>query len=337
MSTNTIKAAVIGAGAWGTALARILAQNGHTVVMWSHDESLANEINQLHENRQLFAGVMLPENLSATIDLEAACQSASLILMVVASKFYADMIQKITPLMAPEAILISATKGLDPETKKRTTQIMEDMLPPGLRERTGILSGPNIAREIAAGKPAATVCASRNQYTAEKAQAWFSQPSFRVYTNTDVVGTELGGTLKNIIAIAAGIIDGLELGDNARSALMVRAMVEIIRFGSRFGARPETFYGLAGMGDLITTCSSVMSRNHFVGENLAKGKTLKQILSEMTAVAEGVETTRLVHAIARQEGLDMPVTAQVHAILFEDKPVKQAILDLMTRELKSEH
>ena len=337
MPDTKIKAAVIGAGAWGTTLAMILAENNHQVVVWAHDEQIADAINNRHENTVLFPGIALPRSIAATTDLEAAARDADLIVLVVASKFFSETVRRLIPFLNERTILISATKGLDPETKKRTAELLEDVLPDELHEKTGILSGPNIAREIAARKPATTVIASRNHYTARRAQEYFSTPYFRVYTNTDVTGTEIGGTLKNIIAIAAGIIDGLGLGDNTRSALMVRALVEIIRFGNRFGARTETFYGLAGMGDLITTCSSVMSRNHHVGEHLAKGRTLKEILADMTAVAEGVETTRLVHEIAKRDGIEMPVTEQVYAVLFEDKPVKQAIFDLMTRDLKAEH
>lgn len=328
--------AVIGAGAWGTTQAKILAENGHTVRIWSHDEGIAREINETRENKTLFAGVQLPEGVTSSTDLAEVVRDAELIVLVVASKFYAGMVQKLAPLIGPRTILVSATKGLDPATNKRTSQIMRENLPQELHARTAVLSGPNIAREIAARKAATTVIASEYPETAEQAQRYFSNAYFRVYTNEDVIGTELGGTLKNIIAIAGGIVDGLELGDNARSALMVRGMVEMIRFGKRYGAQEQTFYGLAGMGDLITTCSSVMSRNHFVGESLAKGQSLAEILDGMSAVAEGVETARLIHEIAQAEGIPMPVTEQVYRILFEDKPVKEAITDLMTRELKSE-
>ncbi len=331
-----IRATVVGAGAWGTALAKILGENGHQTVIWAHDPAIVATINTEHENKALFAGITLPPTVTASDRLEESVRDRELIVLVVASQFYRATLERILPHLAPGAILISATKGLDRHTRQHPSQILEELMPDAMLDKFGILSGPNIAREIALRKPATTVIASHNLYTARRAQRYFSSPYFRVYTNSDVVGTELGGTLKNIIAIAAGILDGLQLGDNAKSALMVRALVEIIRFGTTQGARVETFYGLAGMGDLITTCSSVMSRNHFVGEQLAAGKTLEQILSEMTAVAEGVETARMIYEKARQEGIEMPVTEQVYAILFENKPVKQAINDLMTRALKSE-
>ncbi len=340
-----MQAAVIGAGAWGTTLAKVLAENVSDVVIWAHDARIADEINTKHENASLFAGVPLPPTIRATSDLGEAIDGARLILLVVASAFYGQTVDSLGTFLPasgdggdqPRPILVSATKGLDPATNRRTSEILAERLPADYRDRFAILSGPNISREIAAGKPATTVIASANEAISSEAQRYFSTPYFRVYTNTDVTGTELGGTLKNIIAIAAGIVDGLELGDNTRSALMVRALVEIIRFGTHFGARAETFYGLAGMGDLITTCSSVLSRNHYVGEHLAKGQSAEEILGGMTAVAEGVETTRLIRGIAVEAGIDMPVTEQVYQILFENKPVKTAIHDLMTRDLKAEH
>jgi glycerol-3-phosphate dehydrogenase (NAD(P)+) len=331
-----MKTTVMGVGAWGTTLAGILADNGHDVVMWSHDPAIAETINKDHENKALFAGVKLSEKITATTDIEAACKDSALIVLVVASKFYAATVQKARGVFHPGVLIVSATKGLNPEDNKRPSEVLLENLPAELRSRVAVLSGPNIAREISARKPATTVVASPHEQTATAIQKFFNTPYFRVYTNTDMAASEIGGTLKNVIAIAAGIVDGLELGDNAKSALMVRGMVEIVRFGAHFGAKAEAFYGLAGMGDLITTCSSKMSRNHFVGENLAKGKTLSEILSGMTAVAEGVEAAKHVHEIALKENISMPVTAQVYAILFEDKPVKQAISDLMTRDLKAE-
>jgi len=331
-----MKAAVIGAGAWGTTLAKILAENGHNVVIWSHDALIAEQINKQHENIGLFPGFKLPENITSTVSLEEAAKSADLVVLVVASKFYAATVKNISPFLSEQTVIVSATKGLDPGTNRRTSEIMLENLPENLRKNSAVLSGPNIAKEIAVQKPATTVIASLNPETAKKAQAYFSTKYFRVYTNDDIIGAEIGGTLKNIIAIAAGIVDGLQLGDNARSSLMVRGMAEIIRFGTHFGAKPDTFFGLAGMGDLITTCSSVMSRNHYVGENLAKGRKLSEILAGMTAVAEGVETAKHVRELAIKENIVMPVTEQVYQVLFEDKPVQQAILDLMTRDLKSE-
>ncbi|MBX7059564.1 MAG: NAD(P)-dependent glycerol-3-phosphate dehydrogenase [Leptospirales bacterium] len=331
-----MQTAVIGSGAWGTTLAKILAENGHSVDLWCHDQALADDINQKHENVQLFAGVKLPENIRAVTSFTEAGAGKQLIVVVTASKFIGSTVKALAPVLPPDAVIASATKGLNPGDNKRPSELLRENLPPERWRYIAVLSGPNIAREIAARKPAATVCSAENLETAQFVQKAFSSPYFRVYTNDDTAAAEFGGTLKNVIAIAAGIVDGLELGDNAKSALMVRGMVEIIRFGTHFGARPESFYGLAGMGDLITTCSSKMSRNHYVGENLAAGKTLDEILKGMTAVAEGVEAARLIFDIAKREKISMPVTEQVHAILFENKPVDRAILELMTRDLKGE-
>jgi glycerol-3-phosphate dehydrogenase (NAD(P)+) len=331
-----MKTTVFGVGAWGTTLAGILAENGHDVVMWSHDPEIARTINEEHENKALFAGVKLSDKIRATTDLKEACVDSKIVVFVVASQFYASTVQKAHPFLPRDVVIVSATKGLNPADNRRPSEVLIENLPPEMKTRVAVLSGPNIAREIALKKPATTVIASPNEEIAKAAQKFFSTPYFRVYTNTDMAASELGGTLKNVIAIAAGIVDGLDLGDNTKSALMVRGLVEIIRFGTHFGAKADSFYGLAGMGDLITTCSSKMSRNHFVGESLAQGKTLKDILAGMTAVAEGVEAARHVHEIAQKEKIEMPVTTQVYKVLFEDKPVKQAIMDLMTRDLKAE-
>lgn len=331
-----MKATVIGCGAWGTALATILAENHNETVIWCHDEKIAKDINEKHENTVLFPDIRLRENIVALTDLEKAVHNADMVLLVTASGFFKGIVERVIPLLKPEMLLVSATKGLNPVDKKRTSQMLFDLLPEDRKNNFVILSGPNIAREIAHKKPAVTVMASHDQAAARRAQEFFSTSYFRAYTNDDITGTELGGTLKNIIAIAAGIVDGMGLGDNTKSALMVRGMVEIIRFGTHFGAKQETFYGLAGMGDLITTCSSVLSRNHIVGEKLAQGLKLEEILGSMTAVAEGVETARFVHNIAKEEGIDMPVTEQIYKVLFKNKPVTDAIQDLMTRELTSE-
>jgi glycerol-3-phosphate dehydrogenase (NAD(P)+) len=331
-----MNAAVIGCGAWGTTLAKVLAENGHQVVIWSHDEAIARDINDNHLNSLLLSGVNLPASITSTCSLEQACVGKSLIVMVVASAFFGDTVKKMIPHIPADAWLLSATKGLNEKTKQRASQVLGELLPQGLKSRVAVLSGPNLSGEISRQKPSATVISSVENDTACAIQGFFNNNYLRVYTNNDVTGTELGGTLKNVIAIAAGIIDGLELGDNAKSAVMVRGQVEITRLALKLGAQSETFYGLAGMGDLIVTCSSTLSRNHFVGENLGRGRKLKDILNDMTAVAEGVGTTRLVYELAREQGVEMPVTEQVYKVLFEDKPVQEAIKDLMNRQTKAE-
>jgi glycerol-3-phosphate dehydrogenase (NAD(P)+) len=331
-----MKAAVIGSGAWGTTLAKILSENGHDALIWSHDENISQEINAQHENRTLLPEILLPENVASTTSLHDACSQAGLVVIVVASKFYSSMVERLRDCLKQPVYIVSATKGIIEPENKRTSEVLLAGLPREFHKRIAVLSGPNISREIALQKPSTTVVSSIDNDTATTLQGVFNNNYFRVYTNNDVIGTELGGTLKNIIAIAGGIIDGLNLGDNAKSAVMVRGLVEISRFAVKLGANPETFFGLAGIGDLITTCSSTLSRNHFVGEHLGRGMKLSEILREMTAVAEGVATTRLVHQMARENGVEMPVTEQVYEVLFKNKPVEQAIRDLMTRDAKAE-
>jgi glycerol-3-phosphate dehydrogenase (NAD(P)+) len=332
-----MQAAVIGSGAWGTTLAKILNENGHSVVIWSHDQNICDDINNHHENKSLLPGISLASDITCTTSLEDACIEPQVLVLVVASKFFALMVDKLRGFVKPSMYLVSATKGINEADNKRPSELLFQRLPESCHEKIALLSGPNISREIALKKPSTTVISSRNNDTALALQKGFTNSYFRVYTNNDMIGTELGGTLKNIIAIAAGIVDGLELGDNAKSAIMVRGLVEISRFAVKFGARPETFAGLAGIGDLITTCSSTFSRNHFVGENLGKGRKLPDILSQMTSVAEGVTTTKLIFPLAKKEGIDMPVTEQIYEVLFDDKPVSQAIRDLMSRDTKPEN
>ncbi|MFC1584674.1 NAD(P)H-dependent glycerol-3-phosphate dehydrogenase, partial [Fibrobacterota bacterium] len=310
--------------------------NGHEVLIWSHDQAITDGINSQHENKALLPGIKLPEKVTSTTSLDKACEGAGLIVLVVSSKFYASMVDRMKSLVRPPAFIVSATKGLNEADNKRVSEVLYKGLPESCRDKIAVLSGPNISREIALRKPSATVISSRSNHIAAGIQKLFNSRYFRVYTNTDVIGTELGGILKNIIAIAGGIIDGMELGDNAKSAVMVRGLVEISRFAVNFGAKPETFNGLAGMGDLITTCSSTLSRNHYVGEHLGKGMKLSEILPRMEAVAEGVRTTRLIYRMAKEAGIEMPVTEQVYQVLFEDKPVRKAIEDLMSRDIRPE-
>lgn len=325
--------AVIGAGAWGTTLSKVLADNGHTPTIWSHDEAIATVINTQHENTALLAGIKLPEIISATTDLAKAVKNSSLILIVTASQYFKQTLIQLKPLLTDQ-LIISATKGLHEADDKRMSEVITEVLP---EQQFGILSGPNISWEIANKKPATTVIASTNIDTAKAIQAYFNNDYFRVYVNTDVIGTEYGGTLKNVIAIAAGIIDGLQLGDNTKAALMVRGMVEMTRLAVTLGAKAETLMGLTGMGDLITTCSSALSRNHTVGEKLATGKTIKEILKEMKAVAEGVATTKAAYALAQKYQVEMPITEQMYLVLYKDKSITEALQALMTRSPKAEY
>ncbi|MDR1997233.1 MAG: NAD(P)-dependent glycerol-3-phosphate dehydrogenase [Candidatus Margulisbacteria bacterium] len=330
-----VKTAVIGCGAWGTTLAKILAENGHEVCVWCHDTAIAAQINA-RENKKLLAGIALPQNIRGTTTLSTALDGARLAVIVTASQYFRQTAVQLKQYLARDCLLLSATKGLDETTGRRMSEVLGETLP-AQRQNIAVLSGPNISREIAEQKVSAAVIASGTKATAEAIQKLFNNHYFRVYTNDDVIGVEIGGTVKNIIAIAAGIADGLGLGNNAKAALLVRGMVEIARLAVTLGGRAETIFGLTGMGDLITTCSSSLSRNHSVGVELAKGRTLADILGNMPAVAEGVPTTKLAHALAQKTGTPMPITAQMYAILYENKPVPAAVQDLMSRALKPEY
>lgn len=329
-----VKAAIIGCGAWGTTLAKILAENGHDALIWCHSAEIAQQINA-HENKTLLPEIILPENIRGTTELTEALQNANLAVLVTASQYYRQTAEKIRELLPPGCLLLSATKGLDETSDKRLSEVLYETLP-AHQEKIAVLSGPNISREIAEQKISLSVIASKNKNTAETIQKLFNNNYFRVYTNDDVTGTEIGGTVKNIIAIAAGMIDGLNLGNNAKAATLVRGMVEISRLAVALGGKSETVFGLTGMGDLITTCSSSLSRNHHVGVELAKGKTLSKILQGMKAVAEGVPTAKLVHTLAKKLNISMPISEQIYAILYENKSVEQALNELMRRTLKPE-
>lgn len=327
--------AVIGSGAWGTTLAKVLAENKHQVRLWCHDTSIASAINTNHENIDLLAGIKLPENIIATADLAQTIKDTELIVIVTASGFFKQTILKLKPLLTGQ-LIVSATKGLHEADDKRMSEVLYEILPEH-RQKIAVLSGPNISWEIANRKPATAVIASENIETAKQIQKFFSNEYFRVYVNTDVIGTEFGGTLKNVIAIAAGIVDGLQLGNNTKAALMVRGMVEMTRMAVKLGAKPETLMGLTGMGDLITTCSSTLSRNHSVGEKLAQGQKIADIISGMKAVAEGIATTKAAYELAQKHNVEMPITEQMYAVLYQNKPITEALKDLMTRSLKAEY
>lgn len=328
------KIGIIGCGAWGTALAKIAAENLHEVTLWCHKEEIASSIHSEHINSQLLPGIVLPSHIRATTQLDLASQNQDLVVLVTTSRHFKSTLIQLKSLLSQKTLILSATKGLDPTSLLRPSEMLQNHL--GNEFLWALLSGPNLSREIAQQKASTTVISSQNEEVSKIIQSWLSRPYFRVYTNTDVIGTELGGTLKNIIAIAAGVADGLELGSNAKSALMVRGIAEMVRFGLKFGAKEETFYGLTGMGDLIATCSSSLSRNHTVGFRLSRGESLTQILSSTHAVAEGVETSRLIHELAAQHQIAMPVTEAVYRLLFENKSAPEVLSELMSRSLTSE-
>ena len=328
---------VVGTTSWGTTLAILLAQEGHDVRLWARTEEEAQQLREAGENRRFLPGTPFPPGLRVTASPEEALGDASLVLVVVPSRTLRENVRAIAGALDGPSIVVSATKGLEVESGKRMSQLLEEELPPDCTAGVCALSGPNLAREIIEGKPATTVIASSNIDAAAEAQATLGSARFRVYTNSDIVGVEFGGALKNVIAVGAGSIDGLGLGDNAKAAFMTRGLVEIARLAVAAGADPLTLAGLAGMGDLIATCSSPLSRNHYVGEQLAKGKTLDEIMSTMKNVAEGVPTTAGAVNLAKRLDVEMPIASVTYDVLFNNVPVSQAMSDLLGRAPSPEY
>ncbi len=324
------RAVVIGDGSWGTTLALLLHQGGVETTLWSAFPEQAADIERERENKRFLPGISIPEGLRVTADTFSAAEGAELAISVVPTQFLREVAARFEDALAGDTPIVSATKGLEIETFHTPSEILIEVL--GERP-IAVMCGPTHAEEVARGLPASVVVASRDATLARFAQETFNGESFRVYTQTDPKGAELGGALKNVIAIAAGISDGLGLGDNAKAALLTRGMVEMARFGKAQGAEPETFFGLAGFGDLVTTCCSVHSRNRRVGELIGKGKTLREVLADMNMVAEGVWTTKaLFGPEAEGSSVSMPIAEQVHAVLFEEKDPRKAVTDLMRRE-----
>jgi glycerol-3-phosphate dehydrogenase (NAD(P)+) len=327
---------ILGAGNWGTTLALLLCRKGHRVSLWEFFPSLAQDLITFRENRTSLAGFRIPDEILITADLEEGVQGCEVVVFVVPSQVLRGVAQALGGMVAPGTLLVSAVKGIENGSLLRVTEILESVLPCGAGWSTSVLSGPSIANEVIRGIPTAVTAAARQQEVARRVQEIFIAPSFRVYTSPDVVGVELGGALKNVIAIAAGILDGLALGANTKGALLTRGLAEMARLGVKLGARPETFAGLSGMGDLITTCFSQHSRNRRVGEGIGRGQRLPEILSCLGMVAEGVETTRAVCDLAAREGVEMPISEQVRAVLHSGKDPRQAVSELMGREPKAE-
>ncbi|TWJ19509.1 NAD(P)H-dependent glycerol-3-phosphate dehydrogenase [Geobacter argillaceus] len=332
----TRKIGVIGAGSWGTTLADLLAKRGHEVTLWAYEPELVAEMRATRVNSLFLADITLSPALSFTNDLVEAVSAKELILCVVPTQVLRGVIRQALPAIPADTVMVSASKGIELETLQAVSQIYEELLPPNLYQRFAVLSGPSFAREVALEMPTAVVAAAADEAIARTVQETFTTRWFRVYTNNDVIGVELGGALKNVIAIAAGIADGLGFGHNTRAALITRGLAEISRLGLAMGARPETFAGLAGMGDLVLTCTGDLSRNRTVGVQLGQGLTLTTILGRMRMVAEGVKTAESTYLLAGKLGVDMPITEQVYRVLYEDKPARAAVIELMARDLKPE-
>lgn len=331
-----VKVAVLGSGAWGTTLALILAQKGLPVSLWEHVPERALAMQHSRENTLFLPGLMLPTSLDITSAIADALQNAELVIFVVPSQRMRENARLAVPYILSTAIVLTASKGFEFTTQARMTQVLRDELPPGPRDRLAVLSGPNLAREIAEQKPAASVVAASDPKAARIAQGLLTTATFRIYTSGDVIGTELGGALKNIIAIAIGATDGLGFGDNSKASLMTRGLAEIVRLAVAEGGQPLTLAGLAGLGDLIATCSSSLSRNYSLGRELTMtGKSLEQLLAQRHTVAEGVLTARAALALAAHHGIEMPIT-RVLVRLFDGEPARSLVAELMQRDLRPE-
>lgn len=330
------KICVLGAGSWGTTLANILSEKGFDINLWVREEEVCQAILKRRENPLFLPGIRLAQNITPVNSVEEAVKDRVVVVCVIPSHGVRDIFQKAAPFLPKDAMVVSASKGLEQETLLTVSQILKQILPKAMHKNLSVLSGPTFAKEVSLKLPTAICVASSKKGAAEKVQQLFNTSSFRVYTNNDMTGVELGGALKNVIAIAAGISDGLGLGMNARAALITRGLAEISRLGVSMGADAETFAGLSGLGDLVLTCTGELSRNRSVGMMIGKGRKLKDILSEMKMIAEGVKTAEAAYALSKKQGVEMPITEQVYRVLYEDKSPKDAVMDLMTRRLKEE-
>jgi len=331
-----MRIAVLGAGGWGTTLAILLAHNSHHVSLWSYRKSDAETIRTTRQNPTFLPGISIPESISVLSDLGEAVDQKQMIVAAVPSQYLRSVMVRLQEIPSTDTIVVNVAKGIENGTLMTMSEMLHDampQLPPG---NIATLSGPSHAEEVSQRIPTTVVAASTDVATAKAVQAAFMAPHFRVYESTDVRGVEIGGSLKNVIAIAAGIVDGAHLGDNTKAALMTRGIAEIARVGVGMGAHVRTFSGLSGIGDLMVTCMSRHSRNRYVGVEIGKGRKLSDILAGMVMVAEGVETTRSAYELAKRVGVEVPIIAEVHRILFEGKDPLVACHDLMTRDPKGE-
>ncbi len=327
---------VIGAGAWGTTLARHLVNRGLMVKLWAYENEVVERINLKRENALFLPGVTLPKGLSATHSLQDAVIDTGLVVLAVPSHAMRPVVRQLISSLSEPVPIVVASKGIEEETHQLMSQVLDELLPSDWANGTAVLTGPSFAAEVSRDKPTTILLAGQDAGLTAHLQTVFISAAFRVYTGTDLIGAQLGGALKNVMAIAAGVVDGLELGLNARAALITRGLAEVIRLGVALGADVHTFYGLSGLGDLVLTCTGALSRNHAVGLQLGQGRRLEDILNETVTVAEGVRTTKAAMALARQFQVEMPIVQGVHAMLFEGKPPRQIVADLMSRSAKEE-
>lgn len=334
-----MKIAVIGTGSWGTALAKVLAENDHEVMMWGRDLEVVKEMNHCHTNKRYLKEAQLPTNLTATNSLLDCLTEAEYILIVIPSHAMRAVLEQMKPILhsiQTRPIIIHATKGLEPKSHKRMTQVIEEVIPNSSYQDVVVLSGPSHAEEVARKDVTTITAASKDLDSASNVQALFMNQYFRVYTNQDVLGVELGAALKNIIALGAGILVGLGYGDNAKAGLVTRGLAEITRLGVKLGADPMTFLGLSGVGDLVVTCTSPHSRNWQAGVLIAKGKTKEEVATEIDMVVEGITTTAVAYELSEEVDVEMPITNAIYAVLYEGLPVEKALEGLMAREGKQE-
>lgn len=329
------RCAVIGAGSWGTVVAEILASNAE-VVLWSRDPALADAIDRRHENSRYLAGIRLSAELRATSDLRRTCRGADVVVMAVPSHGFREVLAAAGPDVSEHAVVVSLTKGIEQGTLARMSEVVEGVLPAQARDAIAVLTGPNLVREIAEGQPAASVIAARSPEVGARLQQLFMTPAFRVYTNADVVGCEIAGATKNVIAIAVGAAAGFGFGDNARAALITRGLAEMTRLGVALGGDPLTFAGLAGVGDLVATCTSEQSRNRRVGYEFGRGRPLADIMSDTPMVAEGIRTAAGVVELARRHGVDMPIAGMVSAVIAGRSAPEDILGSFMARAAKDE-
>ena len=330
-----MKVSVLGAGSWGTALAIILANNGHQVIMWEYNKQYVKNLKKHYENKVFLPGIKIPSEIEITHSLKDASTDQHMIVIAIPTQFIRSVLKQMKKISFKNTTFVSVSKGIEKDTLLTVDHIIAEELDIP-EDAIGVLSGPSHAEEVAKKIPTAVVAASSNIETATEIQSAFANSYFRVYSSTDIIGVELGGALKNVIAVGAGIIDGANFGDNTKAAIMTRGIAEISRLGIELGAKPETFAGLSGMGDLIVTCMSKHSRNRHVGEQIGMGKKLPEVLKEMTMVAEGVETCRSVHQLAAKHHIDVPIANAVYNILFNEKDPIKVTNDLMSRGMKTE-
>jgi len=332
-----VKISVIGAGSWGTALSVVLQSKGHEVLLWAREPEIAEAVNTRHHNPTYLPDLDLPPSMEATSDFSRAASGRDMLVFATPSHTMREIAERTKSYLSGNELVVTVSKGIEKQSFMTMTQVLTEVFRDVIIEdHIGTLSGPSHAEEVARGKPTVVVSAANSRATARIIQETFMTPMFRVYVNHDVMGVEVAAAVKNIMAIAAGIVDGADLGDNAKAALLTRGLLEIKRLGTRLGASQDTFSGLAGVGDLIVTCTSEHSRNRYVGFHIGKGEKLQDIRKRMSMIAEGVKTTRSVYEWSRHLGIEMPITEMVYRVLFEEKEPMQAMFELMTRESKEE-